>query len=457
MAELKVYILCRFALESQLYLSWLQSLTRPYEVVQEFPGTWIPPDDCGLIVTHLHYRWDEVGGLRRILNEGNIPILILADGILEYRNIFEHPELADGSVFQPLMGHKLACIGRGQARVVESWGNIGKCEAVGYPRLDRLLTATPEPPAKTGPFRLLICSANKPAFNEIQRIAVVESLQHLRERLTENPLVNGRPTEVVWRLTDGLNEEVGLPDAPPLDELPPLHDVIAQVDAVITTPSTIFLESALLGRPTAVLDFHNTPHYVPAAWMINAPKHLNAILRELADPPAAKMLFQNHVLHDQLECNGPATPRLIELIERMIQVGQESRTAGIPLEFPHRILTDERFGFSPVESGYDLSQLYPENPILKNSDLEQLQLELNLLKGRLEEIPDQLYRVLQQLDERNERIDELQNKYNSTKDRLDAAKERLKKWRTGVFRLGDPAPGKTEQEAGSETTEGESE
>jgi hypothetical protein len=432
MAETKAYILCRFALESRLYQSWLPQLPFPYEIVDEFPGNWQPPDDCGVIISHMHYRWDEVTALRRIYESRQIPILILADGILEYRNIFEHPDLANGAVFQPIIGHKLACIGRGQARIIESWGNVGKCEVVGFPRLDSLVNSVAAPINKAGPFRLLICSANTPAFTEVQRLSVLESLAHIKSRFEGNPLVNGRPTEVTWRLTDGLDEELGFSPSPLREELPSLLETIDNSDAVITTPSTIFLESVLKGRPTAILDFHNTPHFVPAAWMINAPKHLNTILGELANPPTAKMLFQNYVLHDQLECSSAATPRLLKLISELVAIGDEARRTKSKLEFPPRILADSNHGFARVEAGFSMADLFPDNSVLKNNDVGQLQLELNLAIQRMGEVPDQLFRLLQQLEERNERLDELQQRYNDTKARLDAAKERLKKWRNSA-------------------------
>ncbi len=73
--------------------------------------------------------------LRRAVERG-IPTLILADGILEYRNTWEHPQLPAGSLFQPVLGHKIACLGRSQARILESWHNGNRCEVTGSPRFD---------------------------------------------------------------------------------------------------------------------------------------------------------------------------------------------------------------------------------------------------------------------------------------------------------------------------------
>ncbi|MEZ6096483.1 MAG: hypothetical protein R3C03_20020 [Pirellulaceae bacterium] len=437
MSEPTAYILCSFADRSSLYQSWLPYLTMRHEIVFEDAVDWTPPDDAAIVITHMHYRWDEIHCLRKIYSQNKTPILILADGILEYRNLYEHPDLADGSIFHPLIGHKLACIGHGQARVIESWGNVGKCEVVGLPRLDSLAAHAETTQQSADEFRLLICTANTPAFNDKQRASVVESLQHILSRLKTNPKINGRTANVTWRLTDGLGEELGLDSEAELaDDSPetrqPLLDVIRESDAVITTPSTVFLESALLNKPTAILDFHNTPHFVPAAWMINAPKHLNAILNELAEPPAPKMLFQNMVLHDQLECQTPATPRLIALIDQMVEQGQLCRTQNRSLEFAPRMLPAPRLGFAVVESGFPLKNLFPENPVLQNSDQEQLQLEFNQAIQRVGTLRDEIAHLEHRNAEMKQAMDELQIHCKETTDRLMRARGRILKLREKI-------------------------
>jgi hypothetical protein len=427
MANERVYLLCRFADLSGLYQSWIDKLGRPYEIIREGLTDWHVPEDAAIVISHMHYRWEEIHALRRIHEANRVPVLILADGILEYRNIFEHPELADGSVYQPIIGHKLACIGRGQARVVESWGNVGKCEVVGLPRLDSLLTASPVATNTPNEFRLLIATAKKPAFNDSQRQSVLESLRLLKERFERRPQVHGRTCIPVWRLTDGLDQELGVSVAGA--ERKPLHEAIRMSDAVITTPSTLYLESALLGKPTALLDFHNKPHFVPAAWMINSPRHVNAIIDELAAPPASRMLFQSTVLHDQLECTTPATPRLLTLIDRMIDAGRKSRETGRPIELPSRILDDPSQGFPVVETGFPLSELFPDNPVIGNSDLSALQLELNLAIKRLQELPDENAKLYRQLVKCRNAYSKMFRRNRSNRGRLFAAKSRLEIYR----------------------------
>ncbi len=425
MSELKAYILCRFAESSRIYSSWIDQAPIPAIVVDEYLPDWQVPGDAGILITHMHYRWEELTKLRNVVEQDQIPVLILSDGILEYRNTWEHPDLAEGSIFQPLFGHKLACIGRGQARVVESWGNVGRCEIVGFPALDQVDSHSIPDVNRSGPFRVMIATANTPAFDQRQRATVVESLNHINRWVESNRQVNGRPLEVTWRLSDGLESETGLDDDIDPEARSPIGKAIENVDAVITTPSTMYLESVLRARPTALLDFHNSPHYVTAAWTINGPHQLASVMSELASPSPHKLMFQEFVLHDQLECHSPATPRLMDLIDQMVQAGVTARASGQPLKLPARILTDERAGFAVVPERFDLSTLYPENGVFENQDCQRLQVELVAAIKRLGQLPIELAeknqyiaRLMRSLDRSRERVEDMHNRVMAIRKRF---------------------------------------
>lgn len=366
----------------------MQDSPVPCEIVDEYAPDWSVPNDAALVVTHMHYRWEEISALRKIYEENQTPILILADGVLEYRNTWDNPKLANGAVYQPVIGHKLACIGRSQARMIEAWGNPGKCEVVGLPRLDSYLNTPPLPTQPNGPFRLLVATATTPAFTDVQRAQVVNSLSDLKQRFDRNPIVNGRSLEITWRLTDNLGDEIGLEhDERSNSSL--LSDAIDLADAVITTPSTLALESALKLRPTATLDYSNTPEYVPTAWRITAPAHINPVLNELAHPPVSKLQFQNITLADQL-APGPAQPRLYALISAMAEAGEKAKANQAKLELPARILEDLDRGFQKVETHFDLHRLYSHDPVYRINDHLSLQAELNHAIARLGQLPAEL-------------------------------------------------------------------
>ena len=433
MSDLKAYLLCRFAHNSGVYTSWADDSPIPTVVVDEFLPDWTVPDDAGIIITHMHYRWEELTALRKFLQQDRVPVLILSDGIVEYRNAWEHPDLADGLMFQPALGHKLACIGRGQARVLESWGNVGQCEVVGLPRLDSVQPSAAKPPKTSGPFRVLVATANTPAFDAGQRETVVDSLKQLKDWFSNNPIVPGqdqRPIEVVWRLSDGLEADIGLDEAisdsgSDSDQRLPIGDVINSVDAVITTASTMILESMLRKRPTAVLDFHFSPCYFSTPWMIKTAEQFEFTISQLSNPPKHKMMFQEFVLSDQLECQTPAKPRMLQLIKGLVAAGIEARQTGNPIQLPARMLPDPQAGFAAVPDSFELQSLYGNNAAFANREIDQLKIELAAAIKRLDQLPAELVEKNHHIVELNKKLDRARARVDEMHDRVVAIRKRF--------------------------------
>ena len=121
-----------------LFTSWLPEAPLPVEYVTDAGSGYVFPAETALVVAVDTYHEPSVSLLRKAV-EQNIPTLILADGILEYRNTWEHPQLTPGAIFQPVLGHKIACLSRSQARILRNrGGNAGKCEIVSAaPRFDQ--------------------------------------------------------------------------------------------------------------------------------------------------------------------------------------------------------------------------------------------------------------------------------------------------------------------------------
>lgn len=388
---------------------------------------WHVPDDAALIVTHSHYRWEELSVLRTILKENRTPILILADGILEYRNTWQHSGLPDGSIFQPLFGHKLACIGAGQARLLESWGNAGRCEVVGMPAFDSV-QSLPPPDHDNGTLRLLVATATTPAFDEKQRQVLIQSLILLRDFAQTQKLSTGRKIEVSWRIKEDLSTAIGV-EATDETSRPPLPQALASVDAVITTPSTLYLESVLHGRPTAVLDFHNSPAYVPTAWHISAAEHIRPTIEDLAKPPQSKIQFQQFILEQQLQHQEPATNRMVNLVNAMATVGLESRQNNSQVSFPDQILAPPK---THTSAALNLSYYYPHNKAFTEHDTQRLQIELSAAIERLGQLPGEVA-------ENELRMNELMATVDAQKDRIRSLHQRVKslRQRFGVEPLPD--------------------
>jgi hypothetical protein len=183
-------------------------------------------------------------------------------------------------------------------------------------------------------------------------------------------------------LTGGLENEIQLSEDQFSQENEPLADALQSVDAVITTPSTAMLEAMLLNKPVALLNYHNCPDYVPAAWKISAPQHIEPVIAELLEVPAAKMMYQQTVLHDSLECESKATDRLLTLVQEMMHIGQQCRESGKTLEFPFRILTESKV----PENEMNLAELYPLRRSLRVEDNTKLKVMVSHLERHIKKL-----------------------------------------------------------------------
>lgn len=318
------------------------------------------------------------------LKKQNIPTLHIVDGITEWRNTWENPRSSSEQkgmpLFQPVLSHKIACLGPSQARLLESWGNLGKCEIVGAPRFDQLLNLKPRQRSAHEPFSILVMTAKTPGFTPRQLELVKQSLLDLKNWFQDNPKVGDITIKSVWRLTKNLAHEIGVEDT--ISDLTgkDLSQALQAVDAVVTTPSTAMLEAMLCGLPTVLLDYNNCPHYVPSAWTITASPHIGQIIPELVNAPLAKRIYQDTILHDALACLTPANTRMVELIQTMIKIGQKGRICQEPLKFPGRILKNAQSIHHLPEEKYDMAELYPNHPVFSNMNLLALQTEVGHLR-----------------------------------------------------------------------------
>ena len=221
-------------------------------------------------------------------------MLYAIDGILEWRSLWEFPPgISCLWSARPILSHKVACIGRSQVRIMESWGSAGQCEVVGVPRFDALIGRTSRVRGPDDPFTILVMTAKAPGFNQGQLRQAVQSLFDLKMWLESHPQIHGVPIRTLWRVTGGLESEIGVDNFLQDTTGQELAELLGRVDAMITTPSTSMLEGMLQTIPVAPLDYNNCPHYVPAAWRITAAAHLEQVVPELVRLPRKNCCTSN--------------------------------------------------------------------------------------------------------------------------------------------------------------------
>ena len=332
------------------------------------------PDSFDVVVTTCEYDPVSIDMVRHIKALG-IPVLLVLDGVLEWRNNWDRPFDRNDAVQVPFLlpafSDKIACIGRSQARLLEAWGNWGKCEITGCPRLDRLIKKKSQQDKNI----VLLASSRTPGFSSEQQQAFYRGFLDVRKYCEQNNI------QIEWRITDPIRTWMNLESAPGDFTGKELSEVLEHVRAVISMPSTVVLESMLSGIPTAVIDYTNSPVYVPAAWTITAPEHMGPVVQGLLNPDPKRLLHQDICLHDSLECQTPATPRLIELIRRMGMAHREKR----PL--PDRILNIPGMVSAMPEQPFPLDACFPRNEFYQNRDMVELQAALEQMKAFLASLP----------------------------------------------------------------------
>ncbi|MDG1873420.1 MAG: hypothetical protein P8J27_05890 [Mariniblastus sp.] len=338
------------------------------------------------------------------LKSRNVATLYMIDGILEWRNAWENrlDEIACPYTMRPVLAHKAACIGHSQARILDSWGNAGKTEIIGIPRLDGY-----RPQAKGGgeKFRILVMTAKTPGFTQAQLDTVKRSLNDLKHWHARNQTINHREVEIVWRLTGNLATEIGVKNQ--LLDLRggELRSVLKSVDAVITTPSTAVLEAMLMDLPVAVLDYHNCPHYVASGWDICAADHMDQTICQMADRSESRMLFQQNELADSLQCSESATDRFVELTASMLRIASAQVLENKELEFPPHILTAP-----PIRlAEFSHPRLYSNAPEFCETDPTLLQIELSHARREVSHLQKELAQVKSELGHAHQIFEQIEN------------------------------------------------
>jgi hypothetical protein len=346
----------------------------------------------------------------RSLKKQQVATLYMIDGILEWRNAWENrpDEPACPYAMRPVLSHKAACVGPSQARVLESWGNVGKTEIVGIPRLDEL-SARERHVLPTDPIKILVMTAKTPGFTEQQTQRVKHSLRDLKawfDRYAENSC-HGRPIDVVWRLTAGLEQDLGVVNQ--LNELSgsELASVLNGVDAVISTPSTAMLEAMIMGLPVAALDYHNSPSYLPTSWSIRSADQIDPVISELVAPSESKMLFQRMQFSEALYRTTCATDRLEKLVTEMIRISNDQIRGKQPLQFPSQIL--ESFGRTKciADSSFEHQRVYPDVEEFSRHDLSELQVELSHARREIRHLQQEQTQLLAELQQAHEIFEQI--------------------------------------------------
>jgi len=218
-----------------------------------------------------------------------IPTYHVLDGILEWRNLFENPRttIAENGapLYRPLISDHTFAIGEIQ-RLTLQWLGNDNVHAFGLPRFDAL----PVKPCRVGPVegrpKVLIATANTPWFSDEQKVRFCEEfgrlvyLFHQRSDLA-----------IEWRVAEPVAVEFGLANS----TQQPSTVALQSAAALITTPSSLVIESMRFGVPTLVFDPYACPILNPSAWHATSASTVLQLLPSLLAPDAERAGLQNTI------------------------------------------------------------------------------------------------------------------------------------------------------------------
>ena len=347
------------------------------KIVEEWDENSIIKFKPDIILTYAdsYYAVKEITDIAR---SKKIPSLLIEDGLIEWRHQWENPRFGFGDgipYFQQLNVDKIACYGSQGARILESWGNINKCEITGAARFDIYKKIKRKP--HKGPKRILVLSANTPYWTDEQKYLAIKGFKDIHALSKKR-----NDIELIWRLRKGFDKEIDYAN----DNNKygsSLIEIMPYIDGAISQPSTVALETMMVGIPTAIIDYQNSPNYIRSGWSITASEHINKVLDGLCNPAQNQILFQDELLNDQLYWQESATERVRTLIFQMIISGKESRENSTELIFPRRIIPMHLEGHSPTSEYFDYQKLYPSHPIFSKKSTTDLQKEIIYLKQKI--------------------------------------------------------------------------
>lgn len=217
-------------------------------------------------------------------SENNVDTLLLFDGIVEFTNFTENKLAKKLSLnnYHPILSSNIAVIGDRAKGYFQELGIKAHC-FMPY-RLNNLDKDIKLPSNDT----FLITSANTAYYNEDEYKKVLSIYKQIIQISFEKKF------RVIFRIFDNrLIEDLCIPSKKNYIS-GSFEEVLALVDFVITTPSSISLTAMKHNRLVAHLIYRDCPEFFQASWNIFPTADVESIMRSMLSREYKRIAFQNN-------------------------------------------------------------------------------------------------------------------------------------------------------------------
>lgn len=210
--------------------------------------------------------------------------VLIADGIIDWANCTKNPFVLESKLqlYQPIVHDTFLCPGLLEGKIF--------CEKKSIPFIPHKLLPKPaiiKPEKMTTTSTLLLTTANTPYFNFSEKVR----LQELIKEIISIPDI-----KIILRIFDKslLDFKEATHFHNELDK--PFEELINEVSAVITTPSSVALTSMLAGKPTCQIIYRDTPILMQTGWILHASCNIRETVESLLLAEKSRLDFQQKII-----------------------------------------------------------------------------------------------------------------------------------------------------------------
>lgn len=251
-------------------------------------------------ILSIQYLWPVCNLIIFKANSVGVNTFLLTDGIVEWNNCFNHSEVlkCKNRLFSSIFHVHFLCPGAFESSFIHESScsyTPKKIIPVGY-------TTKMRPNSKK---RILLTTANSAYFDNEEMHRLIDIMKNIASESIKNENV-----ELIIRVFD---EHIldALADFDFFNDIKtPFNDLLVNVDAVISTPSSIILTSMLSKKPTCQIIYRDSPLLLQSGWMIHGSTNVQITLNDISESNMERMQYQNFVVE-----NNYKNSSLIDLVE----------------------------------------------------------------------------------------------------------------------------------------------
>lgn len=233
-------------------------------------------------VISIQYLWPLCNLVIFKANSAGVKTILFTDGIIEWENCHKNPYVLKSglSLYSPVIHQVFACPGKFESSFFHKNSIAFTPQKITPKKVHHRMSGND---IKT----ILLTTANTPYFSEEERCRLKTIIREITIKC---------PHKLVLRVFD--STLIDFEEAKLLrnETSIPFEDVLNEVDAVISTPSSVILTSMLSGKPTGQIIYRDAPIFLQSGWMIHQSCDITQTLNSMASAEKERMSYQEKII-----------------------------------------------------------------------------------------------------------------------------------------------------------------